>query len=136
MLFRSDKVVGLPIVYFLNILARILGFFLRIDHSLTKSVKTIVVCKFVGMGSIVQSTPLLKTLRKKYPNTKIIFVTNKTNVSLFHFIDEVDDVFYVSDKGILSLISSSKTHGRDHTAVIRINFQIYIYIWSVLPKLQ
>lgn len=104
---QIDKLLGLPIVYLLNALARILGFFLRIDHSLSKPVKTIAICKFVGMGSIVQSTPLLKTLRKNYPNAKIIFVTNQTNVSLFHFIDEVDDVFYVSDKGILSLIGSS-----------------------------
>lgn len=102
-----DKLVGLPVVYLLNALARILGFFLRINHSLDKPIKTIAVCKFVGMGSIVQSTPLLKTLRKKYPNAKIIFVTNQANVSLFHFIDQVDEVFYVSDKGIGSLIFSS-----------------------------
>lgn len=104
---QIDKLLGLPIVYLLNALARILGLFLSIDHSLSKPVKTIAVCKFVGMGSIVQSTPLLKTLRKNYPNAKIIFVTNQTNVSLFHFIDEVDDVFSVSDKGILLLIRSS-----------------------------
>lgn len=102
-----DKYAGLPLVFLLNIFARILGFFLRIDHSLDKPVKTIAVCKFVGMGSIIQATPLLKTLRKKYPNAKIIFVTSASNESLFHFIDEVDEVFFVSDNGIAALVSSS-----------------------------
>lgn len=102
-----DTYVGLPLVYLLNIVARILGFFLRIDHSLDKPIQTIAVCKFVGMGSIIQSTPLLKTLRKKYPLAKIIFVTNVSNRSLFHFIDEVDEVYAISDKGFVSLIGSN-----------------------------
>jgi ADP-heptose:LPS heptosyltransferase len=102
-----DTYAGLPLVYLLNIVARILGFFLRIDHSLDRQVKTIAVCKFVGMGSIIQSGPLLKTLRKKYPSAKIIFVTNVSNLSLFHFIDEVDEVYAISDKGFLSLVGSN-----------------------------
>ncbi|MDF2438813.1 MAG: glycosyl transferase, family 9 [Bacteroidota bacterium] len=102
-----DRVAGLPIVYLLNILARILGFILRIDHSLDRPVKTIAICKFVGMGSIVQCTPLIKTLRIKYPSAKIIFVTNQSNATLFKYIDGVDEVFTVSDKGIFALISSS-----------------------------
>jgi ADP-heptose:LPS heptosyltransferase len=102
-----DKYIGLPMVYVLNVLARIMGFFLRIDHSLGRPVKTIAVCKFVGMGSIVQSTPLLKTLRKNYPSAKIIYITNISNGSLFHFIDEADEVFHVSDKSIGLLISSN-----------------------------
>lgn len=59
------------------------------------------------MGSVVQCTPLIKSLRKRFPDARIIFVTNTSNQSLFKYIDEVDDVFTVSDKGALSLISSS-----------------------------
>jgi ADP-heptose:LPS heptosyltransferase len=94
-------------VYLLNVLARILGFFLRIDHSLDRPVKTIAVCKFVGMGSIVQATPLLKTLRRNFPGARIVFITNISNVTLFHFIGEVDEVMHVSDKSIGSLIGSN-----------------------------
>jgi ADP-heptose:LPS heptosyltransferase len=102
-----DRICGIPLVYGLNILARILGFFLRIDHSLNRPVKTIAVCKFVGMGSIIQSTPLLKTLRKNYPHARIIFITNASNLNLFRFIDEVDEVFHVSDKNAASLLGSN-----------------------------
>ena len=104
---QIDRIIGIPIVYGLNILARILGFFLRIDHSLNKPIKTITVCKFVGLGSIIQATPLLQTLRKNYPAVKIIFVTNLSNKDLFHHIKEVDEVITVSDKGIFSLSRTS-----------------------------
>jgi ADP-heptose:LPS heptosyltransferase len=103
----TDKVVGLPVAYLLNVAARILGFLLRIDHSLERPVKKIVVCKFIGMGSIVQSTPLLKTLRKNFPEAKIIFVTNLANRPLFNYIREVDEVMCVSDKGFWALLLST-----------------------------
>ncbi len=80
---------------------------LRIDHSLERKVHRIAVCKFVGMGSIVQSTPLLKTLRKNFPDAWIVFVTNKSNRLLFDLIDEVDEVITISDKSIFSLVHSS-----------------------------
>jgi ADP-heptose:LPS heptosyltransferase len=104
---RIDRMAGLPLVYSLNMMARILGFFLRIDHSLKRPVKTIAVCKFVGMGSIVQAIPLLKTLRRNYPDARIIFITNISNFSLFQYIPEVNEIYCVSDKTLSSLIISN-----------------------------
>lgn len=118
---KIDRLCGIPLVYGLNILARILGFFLRIDHSLDKPVKTIAVCKFVGMGSIVQSTPLLKTLRKDHPGARIIFITNVSNLVLFDFITEVDEVLCVSDKSIGSLIGS--------------NIKLLLKLWKRRPEI-
>ena len=70
----------------INIWVRILGFILRIDHSLDKSFKKIAVCKYKGLGSIIQATPLLRNLRLKYPNAKIVFVRcfvlTKTNITV------------------------------------------------------
>jgi ADP-heptose:LPS heptosyltransferase len=116
-----DKIAGQPLVFLLNVFARTLGFFLRINHSLDSPVKTIVVSKFIGIGSIVQSMPLLKTLRKNYPKSRIIFVTHASNLHLFHFIDEVDEVFHISDKNIGRLINS--------------NVRLLIKLWSARPDL-
>ena len=102
-----DKFIGLPLVYGLNALARILGFFLRINHSLDKPIKTIAVCKFVGLGSIIQATPLLQTLRKNYPKAHIIFITNSSNKELLQHINEVDEIFTITDKGFSVLLKSS-----------------------------
>jgi len=94
-------------VYSLNVLARILGFFLRIDHSLKEPVRVIAICKFVGLGSIIQATPLLQTLRKNYPNARIIFISNESNKALLNHINGVDEVFTISDKGIIPLLMST-----------------------------
>jgi ADP-heptose:LPS heptosyltransferase len=102
-----DQVIGLPLVYTLNVLARVLGFLLRIDHSLNKPIKTIAVCKFIGLGSIIQATPLLQTLRKNYPEASIVFISNESNRALLNHVPEVDKVFTISDKGILALLKST-----------------------------
>lgn len=126
-------------VYLLNVLARILGFFLRIDHSLDRPVRTIAVCKFVGMGSIVQATPLLKTLRKNFPDARIIFITNGSNLPLFRFIDEVDEVLQVSDKSIGPLIASSvKLLLRlwKHRPDVYVDLEIYSNYSSVITTMS
>ena len=102
-----DQFIGLPLVYALNIMARTLGFLLRIDHAFDKPVKTIAVCKFVGLGSIIQATPLLQTLRKRYPDATIVFISNKSNKGLLDHIVEVNKVLTISDKGIFTLLRST-----------------------------
>ena len=63
-----DNLVIRPIAYLLNFLVRIVGKITNIDHSLDKEFKTIVICKFKGLGSIIQSTPMIESFRNTYPN--------------------------------------------------------------------
>lgn len=105
----------------INFLARALGFFLRIDHSLNKSFDTIVISKYVGLGSIIQATPLLQTLRKKYPNSKIIFITTKGGKMLLNHIPEVDETLTISDTSIFEVFRSS--------------LQLIFKLWKLKPKL-
>lgn len=102
-----DKFIGLPLAYLMNFAARILGFILRPDHSLDKEFKTIAICKFYGMGSIIQSTPLIKTLRTKYPQAKIIYITHINHVSLFKHIQGIDSIYTINDSSLLTLLFSS-----------------------------
>ncbi len=58
-----DRAVGLPLVFLLNGVCRILGKVLNRDHSLDHgSVRMIAVAKYFGMGSIIQATPFLRSL--------------------------------------------------------------------------
>ena len=100
---KIDRVLGRQLALLLNVLVRIVGKLLRIDHSLDKDFKRIVVCKYKGMGSIIQSTPLLQTLRKRYPNAHITFVSTVSNKGILQKIDIIDEVLYLSDKNMLSL---------------------------------
>lgn len=88
-------------------MARLLGFLLRINHSLDKTPEIIAICKFVGLGSIIQATPLIQTLRKNYPQSRILFITTESNKALFQHIKNVDEVLTVSDKQFGKLITST-----------------------------
>lgn len=88
----------------LNILVRLTGFFLRPSHKLDRDFKTIAICKFKGMGSIIQSTPLIITLRKNYPDAKIIFITTPGNKRLIELIPQVDEIITLKDNSFFALL--------------------------------
>ncbi len=99
-----NRVVGLPLARALNLLARILGRLLRRDHgSSPEKVKTIVVSKYVGMGSILQATPLIRALRATYPEATIIFVTGVTCRRLVERLEHIDRIITVDDRGLFRL---------------------------------
>ena len=102
-----DGLFGTPLAYIINLCARLLGHILRIDHSLDLPFKTIVVCKYAGLGSIIQATPLIQTLRKKYPHSKIIFVTMQSNAALVKHIPEINETYVISDKNLWTVLKSS-----------------------------
>jgi len=102
-----DEWLGRLIVHALNLSARILGKVLGIDHSFDKIPERIVVCKFLGMGSIIQATPLLQTLRKSFPRAQIYFVTSKANEKLLGRVASINDVWTVDDSGMTTVITST-----------------------------
>lgn len=102
-----DEWIGRIVVYGLNFFARILGKILHIDHSFIKIPERVVVCKFLGMGSIIQATPLIQTIRQSFPRAQIYFVTSKANEALLKKTLAVNDVWCVDDKNISSVLSST-----------------------------
>jgi len=103
-----DKTLG----SFLNILlfgiVRLIGKILRINHDLNRPFQRIVVCKLKGMGSIVQASALLATLRKNYPTAEIIFVSTEANKSILNFYgDQINGTLLIQDNSIFQLIRSS-----------------------------
>ena len=101
-----DNLIAKPMAFLLNFLVRLLGQILNIDHNLHKDLDCIVVCKFKGMGSIIQATPLLDALRQQHPNAEIIFVSTNANTAILKRIDTIDTIYTINDKGIFSLLKS------------------------------
>lgn len=116
-----DAWIGRLGVFGLNIAARVLGKFMNIDHSLEKIPEKIVVCKFLGMGSIIQATPLLQTLHKSFPGAKIYFVTAKANAALMKSVSLVNETLIIDDSGIASLLSGTWT--------------LLLRLWKIKPDL-
>lgn len=105
---RVDRLVGGPLVWCLNFVARALGKTLHRNHSVaSEDVRTIVVAKYVGMGSIVEATPLIRTLKTGFPLARIIFVTGSSCRQLVERLEHVDAVITVDDRSLLRVAVSS-----------------------------
>jgi ADP-heptose:LPS heptosyltransferase len=68
--------------------------------------KNIVVVKLLGMGSIVQATPLMSALKLRYPEAKLIFLTSKNNLQLTRRISLIDQSISIDDSNIWTLVLS------------------------------
>ncbi len=102
-----DKFLGAFIAFPLNFLVRLVGLVTNFDHSLKGEKKNIVICKFKGMGSIIQSTPLIQTLKVNYPEANIIFVSSIENKAILERITIIDKVLLVNDSSMIKLLGSS-----------------------------
>lgn len=99
-----DRNIFGTLVRFLNLLVVPIGKILRIDHSLDSKFKTIVICKYKGMGSIVQATPLLQAIRHAHPTSKLVFVSAKENKAILEQINGIDEIITLNDKNFISLL--------------------------------
>ena len=59
------------------------------------------------MGSIIQATPLLQTLKKNFPEAEIIFITSNVNRKLLESIGVIDKIFDIQDHSFTSIIRTS-----------------------------
>ena len=103
-----DRMVALPLAWILNGLARVLGKLMRRDHSVgPENVRTIVISKYVGMGSIIQATPLIRSIRARYPQARLIFVTGHSCRRMIERLENVDRIITVDDRGLIPVIRTS-----------------------------
>lgn len=118
-----DKFLGVFVAFPLNFLVRLVGMLTNFDHSLKGDKKNIIVCKYKGMGSIIQSTPLIQTLKFNYPDAKITFVSSVENKAILERINIVDQILLVDDRKVFSLIGSTS---RVLLKLIRMRADLYI----------
>jgi len=100
-----DFWIGYPLVALLNVLAIPLGKLLRRNHSF-ENTRVIVVCKLMGLGSIIQITPLLASLRKRFPSARLVFLTRAANAELCRHIEAIDETLILDDRSLLQLAVS------------------------------
>ena len=119
-----DRLVGLPVAWALNLAARVLGRLLRRDHTNSRrSVRSIVVSKYVGMGSILQATPLIRSVRAAFPEAELIFVTGVSCRRLVGRLEHVDRIITVDDRGMFRL---ARTTLRTIVQLMRARVDLYL----------
>ena len=105
---QIDRYAGRLACILLRVLVRIAGKALRINHRLDRKFERIVVCKFKGMGSIVQASAMLDALKKQYPNAELVFVSTKANAGILKaYPKQIDRMLLIDDSGAYRLMGSS-----------------------------
>jgi ADP-heptose:LPS heptosyltransferase len=118
-----DRWLGLPLAWALNLAARVLGRILRRDHTIrADNVRMIAISKYVGMGSIIQATPLIRTLRTAFPAARIIFVTGVSCRPVVDRLEHIDGILTVDDRGIGALVW---TTARAVVTLVRAQIDLY-----------
>lgn len=75
---------------FLNAFSKVFRFSQK--NSVSQPPKTILILKWFGIGSLVFIQPLLKNLKKTYPDCKIIFLTFEGNRKLLEAFGNCDEI--------------------------------------------
>jgi ADP-heptose:LPS heptosyltransferase len=99
-----DRYVGIVICHvlaFLRGLREIVA-----PHRELLEPQTILLVKFWGLGNIVLLLPVIRHLRQRYPEARIVFVSLARNRDLLEQCDEIDRRLYVRDRGIATLVTT------------------------------
>jgi ADP-heptose:LPS heptosyltransferase len=101
-----DKIFGIPTVFLLSLIGKSSRYFSNDKKRKLRPIRRIAVCKFLGMGSIIQSTPLLLTLRKNYESAEIVYITSSINYGLINTFPFVKKIFVVNHDNLIKLFTS------------------------------
>lgn len=120
-----------------NILINIASPFLRnkslkIEESILKNLKTILLIKFWGIGNLVMLTPTIKAIRKKFPKSRITFLTLSKNKGLLEHLNYVDEVMYY-DLGAMDILRIAELIHKYHKKFdLVIDFEQFLNISSII----
>jgi heptosyltransferase-2 len=100
-----DRLLAVPLCFAFDLAARLLGKILNRNHSVSVAeTHELVVCKLVGMGSIIQATPLMRGLKETFPKARLTFVTLQANRELVQRLEGVDEVLCLDDGSVFSML--------------------------------
>lgn len=94
-----DYFLGGTICLMLDLVDRLLHLFPR--TRLKPEPRTIVVTKYLGMGSILLATPALKAIKARYPSCRIILMTFSGNVAFAQRLELFDDVLSIRTSSLM-----------------------------------
>jgi ADP-heptose:LPS heptosyltransferase len=67
------------------------------------NVATLLVTKYLGMGSIVLATPMVAALRRRFPGARVVFLTFASNREIAEILGVFDEVLTIDSKGLMPM---------------------------------
>ncbi len=89
-----DSFVGIPVCLLLTIFIKLKKIFINPPKD-DIEIRKILLMKFFGMGSIILGTPMIRSLKQKYPNAEIYFLTFAGNKEICNLIDLIDRTYSI-----------------------------------------
>lgn len=87
-----DHWLGLPLCFLFGLISVVARRIFGSRKRVISGEGTIAVFKFFGMGSMIQASPLLRAIRRRYPKAHLTFVTFKGNQQLISGLGVCDTV--------------------------------------------
>lgn len=91
---KIDAWAGRVACFFLETCERCRSVFSS-KREMPQDIGKILITKYIGMGSIILATPMLKALKKGYPQSKITFLTFENNAEFARNIPLIDEVLAI-----------------------------------------
>lgn len=111
-----DRYVGIPLLIFLSM-------FKRRNRLPIQNIKKIMVLKFAAIGDSLLLIPMLRLLRKSFPNAEITFVCTKINKSVIDKIPYLDKVINLD---LYSFIVNPLTFVKMIFTMRKVNYDVII----------
>ena len=99
-----DHWLGLPICFLLGLALTAIRRILPRRRRVISGKGTLAVFKFFGLGSILEATPLLRAIRKRYPEARLAFVTFDGNEALLRRLDLCTDLRIIRTKSFFAFV--------------------------------
>jgi ADP-heptose:LPS heptosyltransferase len=106
-MIRLDAALGLPLCAAASFACLLVRLVRPLRRGPLQPPERVLVTKFLGLGSVLLATPLLRRLRETWPEAKISFLTFDANAAMARRLPNVDEVIVVhTSGGLLGLLLS------------------------------
>ena len=99
-----DHWVGMPMCFALGVFVSFVRWLFPRPDRPVRDDGTIVVIKFFGLGSIMQATPLLRAIRRRYPRGRLVFLSFSANAVLLRRLDLGADLHFIRNASPLTFV--------------------------------
>jgi ADP-heptose:LPS heptosyltransferase len=102
-----DKYPGGMLVILHVWLVRMLGVLLKRNHTLQREPETILIIKILGLGSVLMAADALSSLKKRYPNAKLVLLTSVKVAPGIAPLKLFDDIWQIDDRSMGRMLITS-----------------------------
>ena len=101
---KIDKYIGYTLIAILLPFTRLLGITMFRDHSTSKPPSRILFIKLMGIGSLIVASDAIAVLRKKYPDTRFILLTDPNVAAAIKPLGVFDEIYTSNTDNLWSTI--------------------------------